>query len=311
MPLPAIRPWIRGPFLVVFAAVELACLSHPARAEPVYDASVSSGYVVDHNTGPASVSAAGSGGTTAPPYPWNSLWQGAAHAGPGVQLGASSSASLNLIGWYYGAPIVGQAGASANLDDIFITGPTSTVTTSFNLTVNGTLSATSAPLYASNALDAYAEAVVAIQYSGSFGNGAGSRTIYTNGIANGSTTTETNTGIFDSTFNGTGNLTTAQVLVQTGVPLNLFVSLQSAAVVGAVFGAQPIDLQAVSDFNHTLSFATGPVFNLPDGYTANSSSGLIVDNRWAASVTNPAPEPATLALFALGLAGLGFSRRKH
>ena len=54
----------------------------------------------------------------------------------------------------------------------------------------------------------------------------------------------------------------------------------------------------------------GPVFNLPAGYTANSASGLIVDNRWVSGAAAEVPEPGTLSLFCLGLLGAGAMRRR-
>lgn len=48
---------------------------------------------------------------------------------------------------------------------------------------------------------------------------------------------------------------------------------------------------ATSDFQHTLSFArSGSVFNLPAGFTANSSDFGIVDNRFSV------PEPRLTAI---------------
>lgn len=69
----------------------------------------------------------------------------------------------------------------------------------------------------------------------------------------------------------------------------------------------------VLSFN-SLSFALlGPALILPDGFTANSDSGLIVNNVFVGAGTNgqQVPEPATLALFGIGLAGLGFLRRRR
>ena len=54
---------------------------------------------------------------------------------------------------------------------------------------------------------------------------------------------------------------------------------------------------ALSDFGNALSFATDPVFGLPDGYSANSADASILGNLYAM----PVPEPACGALAALGL----------
>ena len=53
-----------------------------------------------------------------------------------------------------------------------------------------------------------------------------------------------------------------------------------------------------TDFGDPLSFApSGPVFDLPAGWTANSISGNIVDNRFVGAAV---PEPGALTLLASG-----------
>ncbi|MBI3838904.1 MAG: PEP-CTERM sorting domain-containing protein [Planctomycetia bacterium] len=57
-------------------------------------------------------------------------------------------------------------------------------------------------------------------------------------------------------------------------------------------------------FSHTFGFPTsGPVFNLPDGFTANSPEGQIANNNFV-------PEPSTLALAAIGLGLVACYRRR-
>ena len=68
---------------------------------------------------------------------------------------------------------------------------------------------------------------------------------------------------------------------------------------------------ATLDFLHTFGFPSDrPVFNLPDGYTANAGDYL-VNNRFVGATAPPAavPEPGTLTLVGMTIAGL-LVRRK-
>lgn len=71
---------------------------------------------------------------------------------------------------------------------------------------------------------------------------------------------------------------------------------------------------ATVDFLHTFGFPSDrPVFNLPDGYTANAGDYL-VNNRFVGGATAPpaaVPEPGTLTLVGLTILGLGIARRRR
>jgi hypothetical protein len=80
------------------------------------------------------------------------------------------------------------------------------------------------------------------------------------------------------------------------VPTNTPVAVELDLAVESIGNAH-------ADFLHTAGFSlTGPAFNLPAGYTANSNDGLIVDNQFVGSEAPAAPEPASWALLATGLA---------
>ena len=96
---------------------------------------------------------------------------------------------------------------------------------------------------------------------------------------------------------GGDELATDPFQVQVGVPFAVEVIMRLS--VGASTNITHGNAFADASFSNTLSFPTNrPVFTVPDGYTVNSVSAGIVDNRF--QFQSQVPEPSTLALLLIG-----------
>lgn len=99
-----------------------------------------------------------------------------------------------------------------------------------------------------------------------------------------------------------GVFQTPTILVPADTPLLLTVMLIANASVVTRDGT-PVN--ALTAFDHTLRFPLdGPVFNLPEGYTAHSLQAGIVNN------VSAVPLPPTSWLFAMGLAAVAARGRR-
>jgi hypothetical protein len=243
------------------------------------------------------------------PYPGYSLAMGSY---AGSVLKAYTHQQYTPPASYTGSPGVaaGPAVAQFLLTDIIISGPTSgTVPVSVNLSINGTLAATT-----TNTGAGTFEAHAWVTISGGFFSSSdftGEMEAGSISTAAGTTKSFSATGMlagFAGGFPGSGSVTTPTFNLSVGSPhaMNLTLSTRTDWLY-SIFTPVSASGEATADFYHSLSFATsGDVFNLPDGYTVNSVSGNIVNNRWVGAT---APLPSTMLLLGSGLVCLGGWRR--
>lgn len=126
--------------------------------------------------------------------------------------------------------------------------------------------------------------------------------------------TASTTGIFaaqiDDSDNGFDSFFDTPIF---NIPLNTMVSLAIELSAGASVTTQDGDsVAAMSDFSQTLLLGYNDlVFNLPSGYTANSSSLGITNNQFTSTQpSTPVPAPASALLLIIGLFGLIRTHRK-
>jgi hypothetical protein len=214
--------------------------------------------------------------------PFSVVNQGNGQAAGGAQPG--SLAASAVADAPPGGRASGQVTASFQFDDLTFSGPEATVTTRENLMINGQVFLGSLPDSSG------ATVVVHILFTPP----GGSTRLFV-GCTGAPPVAGSNGGDCAAGFPFTldfSNIDHAMIAtpfftVPTGVPIITEWSIDANA-----FGS------AAAEFEDTMSFPpSGPVFDLPAGFTVDSSEGRIQDNQWLGV---PVPEPETSWLVALG-----------
>jgi hypothetical protein len=219
---------------------------------------------------------------------------GRAGAGPGFVKARSLALTHGIPG--LSNSVSGTSSASFNLDDVFITGPAGVpaVNASVNFHFSGILSAGGS----SNG-SADASVQINIQLPGQ--SDAGSALVRSTGLDSQSG------GLLAGQTGPTiaASLTTGTATFSTTAPNTIAISLVASGESGFNGGSPGDFSEGQANFYDTLNFSTsGPVFNLPDGFTANSLSGQIINNQFVGL-----PEPALATL--LTPLALGITRRRR
>jgi hypothetical protein len=236
-----------------------------------------------------------------------------AAASYGTLRGSANADVLNVSNFFpiFSGSLTGaQESSDFFLDDLVITGPPGNILVSFNFVISGSIGATieSTGPTAFYQSSARVKARV-INLQSSFG-GSGFELGEMNVDAAGNVA---RTGIFGSfpvNSDGMALGTTPAITTFAGdTAIQFWLGLETSAAALVGFGAEPGRANGYAAFNDTFGFPTsGPVANLPEGYTLNSLDGHIVNNRFVGAAAVPEPSSLVLVLVAAGVLIL---RKRH
>ncbi len=227
------------------------------------------------------------------------------------KLGARASFAIPAQNFAEVGIVSGGAGSSAGLryDDIVFThigdpDNTTPISVSTNFLLDGFF------VLENGSDDTRASAGVSVTYG--LGTGFANAVTTIGGInrtRDHGNLTASNSGVFQQAGLGSdmsihGVFTSTSLTVPVGVPVPLSLRIIAGTQGASRDGAA---VAGASNFLDTLFLANdGPVFNLPDGYTAHSLSARIVDNH-----VQPVPLPATLFMFGAAVLALACRRRER
>lgn len=197
---------------------------------------------------------------------------------------------------------VGYNTARSTITDLIFTGPNSTVNTSLKLTWSGVMDHSVESLNANS----YTNSNTNLNINGSifrpnsttFLSFSGDRVVskWQNGLDPQETVVD-DSGILSGAYPPSGPLVTADFNVPTGEYLSFRLTIATFSGTLLLSFSPPAASEgsatSKADFGGTVHLPTsGPVFDLPAGYSVDSVEAGIVDNQWTGTpVTAPAPEP--------------------
>ena len=307
------------------AAIALSLVT-PAQAISIVEVSVTAsagvlGHPFDSDTsnasGPTSAGATASAAMSAPITTTSNFFVSGAAVG-NAHLGLISASADALVQSTHTGTLTfladNLAGGSGNvvasffIDDLLVTpiggGTATSVPVSLRLELSGGLDADGSlnePPVLGFPAGAGGTATVAVDVQTGGASFAGTRS-YSNNNRN------------EEVFGSTGLLAGGDIFgtpafdVAVGSPFSIEVTMSVSA--GASTNITHGNANASASFLSTLRFPiVGPVFDVPEGYTVNSLSAGIVNNRFGVAAPVAVPEPSMALLLGFGVAALGGARR--
>jgi hypothetical protein len=179
----------------------------------------------------------------------------------------------------YGARAFLQADSSITVTDLIFSGPTSSTTASLNANLSR-FRVTANANTANQQVSGYA------YFSASMNQPTLDDRRYMGSMAALGDGSDSSFGLLSGIVNGAASVVTGSWTVPVGTPVVMNLSLGAWANSAGGYGTSGSATASAAFLLPT----SGPVFNLPEGYTVNSALLGIVDNQWI-----PVPEPEEYA----------------